>query len=278
MRLIRKLLKSSWFNGDFDNNGIYLYKGVDGKNYYSVINLAQYAIGSYLLYLKTNDIEWRKEFLKHCDWLINNQDNYKGNSGVWINKYEMSKFNLENNWISSLSQAFGISALTRAYLETNDNKYLISAKKASQVFSISVSDGGVFCEKEPGFICLEEYPTDNPSYVLNGHIFALWSIYDLLRIIDDNKLEQLLERLINSLINNLHRWDLNYWSRYDLYENHFNVSSYFYHNLHIKQLKILYKITNEKVFLNYSGLWEDYRDNYFFRIKAFLKKVYFRLF
>ena len=165
--------KASMYHGEFDENGIYLYRGSDGNNYYSVINLAQYAIGSYLLYLNNNMDKWKREFIKHCDWLIDNQEKYFETEGVWVNRYPVKTFDLYENWASSLCQAFGISALTRAYMETGKEKYINGALKAVNIFFVDVSNKGVLREKEKGFICLEEYPTGKPSYVLNGYIFSI---------------------------------------------------------------------------------------------------------
>lgn len=268
--------KATWFKGKFDEKGIYLYKGADGENYYSVINLAQYALGSYEEYLRTKELKWKKEFLKHCDWLVENQEVYKTCSGIWMNKYPMKSFNLNGDWSSSLAQAFGISALTRAYLETENQKYLNGAIEASKSFFIKVEDGGVFYEKD-NFICFEEYTTKSNSSVLNGHIFSMWAIYDLLQLTSSLELKKLYDDSVQSLKENLNKWDLGYWSRYDLWDEHFNIASYFYHDLHVKQLKILYILTEEKSFKQYYKKWEKNKNNKFVSLYSLIKKILFRL-
>jgi heparosan-N-sulfate-glucuronate 5-epimerase len=268
--------KATWFEGEFDKNGIYLYKGSDGKNYYSVINLAQYALGAYEEYLKTNEPKWYSEFIKHCDWLVNNQEEFKETQGVWINRYPMDVFNLKHEWSSALSQAFGISALTRAYRETGNDKYLEAAKKAMDAFYKNVKEGGVLFQKND-FICFEEYTTPTPSCVLNGHIFAIWSLFDMKELVKDEKIENLYFKSIKSLAANIKRWDIGYWSRYDLWDKHYNVASYFYHKLHIKQLRILYKLTDNKVFKEYADKWESRKNNIIFSSYALIRKIIFRL-
>jgi len=269
--------KAGWYQGKFDDEGIYLYQGADGEEYYSVINLAQYTIGSYLLYLKTGEAPWREEFIKHCDWLAANQEEYKGNKGVWINKYPMQTFGLEGEWISSLSQAFGISALTRAYQETGTDKYLTSALQATDVFFVPVSEGGIYREQPSDFVCFEEYTTEEPSCVLNGHIFSLWALYDIIQLVDESSLKSLYNKAVSSLTENISRWDVEYWSRYDLYNKHFNVASFFYHSLHIKQLRVLYRLTGEEIFKKYAAKWVEQKNSLYCRGRALVSKISFRL-
>lgn len=269
--------KATWYEGEFDSNGIYLYKGSDGENYYSVINLAQYAIGSYLEYIKTSDLKWKEEFIRHCDWLVDNQERYKETDGVWVNHYPMKTFALEGKWVSALAQAFGISALCRAYLETKEKKYLEAAVKATDSYFAHVSKGGVLCEMPNESLILEEYTTSTKSCVLNGYIFAVWSLNDLNNIVKEERLIELYNKCILSIEKNIDRWDVGYWSRYDLYEKHFNISSYFYHSLHIKQLKVLYNMTGVEKFKVYYEKWEKNRKSKFCRIKSLFNKVLFRL-
>ncbi len=271
---IRK--KATWYTGEFDKNGIYLYKGADGKNYYSVINLAQYAIGAYEEYLSTNSSFWYKQFLKHCYWLVETQATYKHCDGIWINHYPMKTFGLENQWSSALSQAFGISALTRAYMGTAKELFLEAAQKAFPAFEKSISKGGVLFETKD-FICLEEYPTKENSSVLNGYIFAIWAIYDLYFCTKDVKYKNSFDQHIENLKINLSKWDKYNWSSYDLWNKHNNISSYFYHHLHIKQLTILYQLTHEDTFNDIKNEWDRKRKNIIYSFSALLKKIIFRL-
>ena len=84
----------------------------------------------------------------------------------------------------------------------------------------------------------EEYPTDPPSYVLNGGIFALWGLYDVGAALGDDEIAREFEQGADTLAANLHRWDTGYWSRYDLFPHPvMNVASSFYHALHTSQLE-----------------------------------------
>ncbi len=266
--------KATWFSGAKDINDIILYRGEDDKYYYNAIEIGQYALGAYEVFIKSVSERWMKEFLSHCNWLVKNQKTYKQCNGVWINKFPVRLFGLYGNWSSALGQAFGISALTRAYLETQKEQYLESARKASLSFGVSIDKGGVFSNQKD-FICLEEYTTTKPSSVLNGYISAIWSIYDLMQV--DDKYEELFQLHIQNLSENLKKWDIGFWSWYDLWSEHNFIASYFYHNLHIKQLKILHELTGKKIFNDYANKWQNYQKNAFFRIKALVMKIWSRI-
>ncbi len=266
--------KASLFDGKKDSSGICLYSGVDGKEYYNVIELAQYALGSYEIFLAKADEYWFREFINHCDWLTQNLTKFKHCDGIWINHYPVPLFRIDYKWSSSLTQAFGISTLVRAYNQTKKDKYFHAAQEAAIGFTISIHDGGVLSQ-QGDFLCLEEYMTTKYSSVLNGYISAIWSIFDLMQI-DDNY-RSLYQTHIENLVKYIHKWDAGYWSWYDLWSEHEFVASYFYHNLHIKQLNILYKLTGNKVFQQYSDIWEKKRNNIYYRMKAFMKKIQVRL-
>lgn len=270
------------FTGVRDENNIPLYLGVDKNYYYSVIFLGHYALGAYQYYKINNCLSAKREFLNICDWLVLSQETYKCCSGVWINKYPMPTFRLDSDWASGLSQAKGISCLVRAYSLTGDEKYISAAIKATNSFDILVEHGGVKTE-HGDFICIEEYTTIGSSNVLNGFIFGVWALYDLTSILDChsvntvNNLVSLRNKYIVSLAENLHRWDCGGWSLYDIWNKHRNVASFFYHDLHVKQLYILNELTGCQIFYDMAKKWEKNKKNKVNCTVALCKKLFFRI-
>lgn len=265
--------------GPFDDNGILEFIAQDQKKYKHVISICHYAIGAYEVFIKNKDENFKVSFLKQADWLCENQQKYKGINGVWVNLYPIYMYGLTDESVSSMAQGMGISVLTRAYKLTSNKKYLEAAKAAIEIFFVDVKNGGVLREVSDGFICYEEYSTlDYPSCVLNGYITALLGLYDLILINGFERANVAYEKGLKSLINNLYKWDCKIWSLYDLYNwGTNNYASYFYHNYHVNQLLVMYRITNEKIFLTYSSKWKKSLNNPIFRLVALVKKVLFRL-
>jgi hypothetical protein len=115
-----------------------------------------------------------------------------------------------------------------------------------------------------------------PTLVLNGMIFSLCGVYDFVRVFPNNKLaKKIFDDGINTLKNILPEYDLNYWSKYNLCEANFypkiDPATVGYQRLHITQLKMLYKLTGEKIFNNYAQMFKK-QINIFNILKMYIIK------
>jgi uncharacterized protein YyaL (SSP411 family) len=155
-----------------------------------------------------------------------------------------------------MAQGLAISVLLRAYQLTGDKKYFESAEKAYKVFEVDIVDGGVRFVDEEDNAWIEEYAILPPPHVLNGFIFALFGIYDFYRVTKDENVLKLFDKEIKTLEKNIHKYDTGYWSLYNLLDK--NPATKSYHELHIKQLNVLYKLTNRMIFNEYAMRWEKY--------------------
>jgi len=207
------------WDGPFDEQGIPLrdYGGNIGVQYQPV-GIAQYALGNWDLWLETYDDQYRQKFFKIADWFCKNLVD-KGDFGVWEYQFDYPRFHLKAPWPSAMSQGEGISVLARAYQLTQDKRYLQCAQKALEAFKFPITRGGVRYQDEKGFVWYEEYPSPpplEPPHVLNGFIFALFGVYDFYKITGSDEALRLFMDGITTLKVNLWRYDLGFWSRYDL--------------------------------------------------------------
>lgn len=278
--------KYTEFTGLKDELGIPLYLGSDGNYYYSSIFLGHYALGAYQYYLKMKCPRAYEHFIQIADWFVINGEKNGECPVVWINRYPMDTFDLSGSWQSCLSQAKGISVLCRAYYLTKDEKYITAALEASEAYFFDKADGGVRVHHGNDFFW-EEYPTKSDSIVLNGHVFSVWSLNDLLYILKEinepdyeliyNKIYDEFNVSLDILKRKHILWDVNYWTRYDLWEKHYNIASLFYHKLHIKQFQVLYNITDDFCFNEIAKKWNRQLKNPLFRLYSLFRKVLFRL-
>jgi len=268
------------YPGPFDDKGIPMldYKGVIGRQY-NPIAIAQYGLGFYNRYVKENKEEYLNKFLGQCDWLVDNLEKNKYGLYVWMHRFDWEYQGiLKSPWQSSLAQGSGISALIRAFVLTKNDKYLKSAKLAFVSFGKSVEKGGVSFTDKDGNIWLEETITTPPTHILNGFIWSLWDIYDYYLLTKDSKIEELFKKTANTIKNNLPKYDIGYWSLYDLAPTKLKMlASPFYHSLHITQLEILYRMTGESTFEEFSNRWKHYEENSLYRKKALIGKIVFKL-
>jgi hypothetical protein len=199
---------------------------------------------------------------------------------VWNHNFDYEyKQKLKAPWYSGLAQGLGISVLLRAYSETNQQRFKDCYKKAWLSFNKETKDGGVIYIDKNNNQWIEEYIVSPPTHILNGFIWALWGVYDAWKIDNNHEAKILFKKCINTLILNISSYDSNYWSYYEK-SNTFlpMLASPFYHKLHIIQLKILGKISNEIIFTNTALKWEKYNKSFYKRNKALVGKGLFKVF
>ncbi len=268
------------YPGPFDENGVPLldYKGVIGKQY-NPIAIAQYGLGFYNRYVNEGKEEYLNKFLTQCDWLTDNLEKNRYGVYVWMHHFDWEYFRLlKSPWYSSLAQGAGLSALTRAFIATSESKYLESARKAFESFLKTIREGGVVYEDANGDIWMEEAITMPPTHILNGFIWSLWGVYDYYLTTNDIRAKELYLKSARTIKNNLHRYDVGYWSLYDLAPTKMKMlASPFYHALHIVQLDVLGRITRDRLFEEFSKKWNAYKNNPFYAKKAIFKKMIFKL-
>jgi len=211
--------------------------------------------------------EHLRMFFHGADWFVNNQDSDGGwPSNVVFNKgrkkYPGAE-ELKAGWYGAMCQGQAISVLVRAFHQSGEDKYLQAAEKAIKVFSIPSSRGGVkavFLDKYPWY---EEYPTNPPTFILNGFMYSLLGLFDLKSVSSKNMAASLYKSGIESLAALLPLYDSGSSTFYDL--RHFTMKTgpkgarWDYHSTHINLLLTLYTVeTNYTIFKQTAERWRGY--------------------
>ncbi len=269
-------LKSKYYYpGNFDSSGVPLYKAMlNGKESYhpTVICLFALAAFSWMNKKKISDELLKKQFLIQADWLVNNQKKLIHGTG-WELYYDIDEYSLKSPWISALTQGVGISVLCRAFKINKKEIYISAAENALIPFQYGVVEGGLLNHFED-ILIFEEYPSKRANATLNGFIFALLGINDLYLINHNNFAKELFKSGIESLKKLIEYFDMGYWSQYNLYNFPSEYpASYHYHILHIEQMKVLYFLTQDNVFLDYYWRWKSYSNNFHKKNKALIRRI-----
>jgi hypothetical protein len=268
------------YPGEYDGKGVPLlnYHGKIGLQY-NPIAIAQYSLGNFNLYRLTRDSNRLQSFLGVAEWLVTNLERNTKGIWVWNHNFDFEyRTPLKAPWYSALAQGQGISVLVRAYQETNCPSYLETATRAFESFKIGVDQGGVTYVDEKGNTWFEEYIVNPPTHILNGFIWAVWGVYDYFLATGSTVAEKLFGQAIQTLVANLSHYDVGFWSLYEQSNTRLKMlASPFYHNLHIVQLRILYRLTGEGIFRRYAEKWEEYRQSTLKRTAALFYKVIFKL-
>jgi heparosan-N-sulfate-glucuronate 5-epimerase len=265
----------------FDLHGVPMldYRGVIGPQY-NPIAIAQYALGNHTLWLESKDSQHLSKCISACDWLVENLEPNKQGVLVWHHNFDFEYVEtLRSPWYSGLAQGQGVSALLRCYEATNERKYLDGATVAFSSLTVELNDGGVLHE-DGNDLWIEEYMVTTPTHILNGFIWAMWGVRDYEISTGDSLAKEIWERCVATLQNNLANFDIGYWSLYDQSAGNSRlkmITSGFYHRLHIVQLRIMWQLTNNEVFRQYSENWHAYTGSRAKRTRAKIVKAIFKL-
>lgn len=242
------------YNGKFDEQGVPMCGFADGEFSYFPINIAQYGFMLHANWLETKR-EHTLDLLKSNLAVLEKLKTENETTCAWYHHHFEVKYKINAPWASSMAQGECISFYLRMYQILGDEKLLNTAIKAFQFLELDVKEGGVKRMDEDGNLWYEEYPSEPPSYVLNGFIYTLFGLYDLYRITGRTDVKEKIDACVKTLVDNLHKFDAGYWSYYDLLKKEL-VRYYYQKNVHVPQLKALYILTKESIFDDYALRWE----------------------
>jgi peptidoglycan/xylan/chitin deacetylase (PgdA/CDA1 family) len=236
---------------------------------------AQWGLGAFERYMANEGEEWLAAAVGAGDYMLEQQDP----DGGWIHGIAMPHSYLINPpWISGMAQGEGASLLARLHEQTGEERYADAALRALEVLRKPVRAGGARAALGGGPF-FEEYPTEPPSFVLNGGIFALWGCYDVGVGLDDTRAAEDFTAGVDTLAGNIERWDTGYWSLYDLFPHPGlrNVASPAYHSLHIMQLRAMQIIAPRPELRDTVACFEVYEESRSNATRAFAEKALFRV-
>jgi peptidoglycan/xylan/chitin deacetylase (PgdA/CDA1 family) len=235
---------------------------------------AQWALGCYDRFLMGEGEGWLAAAVSAGDYLLERQ---RGD-GAWAHGMAMRHtYRLEPPWVSAMAQGEGASLLVRLHRETGEERYADAALRALAPLRVPSREGGTRASLDSGPF-FEEYPTDPPSFVLNGGLFALWGCYDVGRGLDNGRAGEDFAEGVETLARNIDRWNTGHWSLYDLFPHPVpNIASAAYHALHTTQLRAMQVIAPRPEFEEAAGRFQAYAESPVKRTRAFARKALFRI-
>ena len=237
----------------------------DGQTVYFPIEVAQYGLGAFDIYLEQKDKYFLNIAIDCADSLIDHQDD----NGGW----KTFEYIYPKHPYSSMAQSESACLFMRVYTVINEQKYLYAAKKALDFMLLPLEEGGT-AKYDAMDIYLCEHTDPSRTVVLNGWIFSLWGLYDYSKLTGDKEITDAYVRTLRTLKKELSLYDCKYWSYYDKSNR---MTSPFYHKLHIAQLDVMYDITGDEIYKEYSLKWDKYQRSFFNPKRAFIKKAFQKL-
>lgn len=228
----------------------------------------QYALALHDQFRFTQDSNYGDKFWHYANYFLNSQSQ----DGLW--GYHFDWHGSQAPWYSALAQARGASVMLRAWLLSQEPKYLSATKKALARFSLPTDKGG-FSEifKPCDVVYFEEYP-QTPTGVLNGFMSSLLCIWEVHYWLREKWADELWTIGLASLEAMLPYYSTGWWSLYDLdcKTPIANVNSPRYHLLEMNYLQVL-SILSQSTFLEKEYLKRQRQYHHFFyKIKAYSMK------
>jgi hypothetical protein len=195
------------------------------------------------------------EFVRLCDLIEKRGEPYRDELR-WRYDVAIPKYRLQPPLYSALAQAQVASVFVRAYSLSGDPRHaevaLAAIRPLLNIHSdlvAATSDGPV----------LEESPSQPPSHILNGWIYALWGLWEVNVALEESLAGDMLAASIVCLRVKLPAYDLGWWTKYSLYPHLLaDLAKPFYHRLHVDQLEILYRLTGFSDLAETADRWRRY--------------------
>jgi hypothetical protein len=242
----------------YDDNSIPLHNYKGKLNYHPVF-LAEIGLDLIDVYNSTHDTEPLNSAISIAEKLMSTSLSVKS-SIFFPYTFDFPLHGYQDDimyapWYSSMAQGQILSLFSRLYEITQNERYLEISQRIFNSFDLShyydddPTTPWVSCVDTDGYLWLEEYPVTPPAHTLNGMMFTMFGIYDFHRVTKDPMAEHVQRGAIITIKENIQKFRVpNGISHYCL--RHPQVFSLHYHNIHIMQLKMLYKMTGDKFFLD----------------------------
>ncbi len=239
---------------------------------YNPITIAQFGLHSLRQYAASGSQEDLQNAFHAAGWLLENVREWKHNAAVWIFDFDLTFYGPRAPWISAMAQGEAVSLLLRIHQLRPHPAIPDLVRRAVRPFLFDVEERGVQRCFPDGTPVFEEFPTDPPSRVLNGHLFALIGLYDYTTCFEDEEVHQLLQRAVAGLPQNLPRYDTGFWNLYDLHPTR-RLASPMYVGVHVQLLRVFARLFHEERFATTAEKWSRYLHNPVCRSRWFVEKV-----
>lgn len=164
-------------------------------------------------------------------------------------------------WFSAMAQGQVLSAISRLHELEPRKEYEDFAKGLLASFELlpvssTSSIPWVVDIDTSGHLWLEEYPHPGQGKcVLNGHLFAVWGLYDYWRVFNSKRALTIANAALETTKKYIRQSRTPNWS------SHYDLTNFFlirnYHQTHIWQMEVTYNLTGNPFFLEMADLLES---------------------
>lgn len=178
-------------SGSQDSTGVRMYTAADGRVYDHPVVLGRYAIQCIADWHTTGNRAYLERAVLHANRLISIKS-VSGNAWYFPYRFDFDLSDAGTDiirapWYSGMAQGLALSVFSRLYEATGDGAWLSNAQQVFNSFLIAPSSAALWSVRSDpnGYYWIEEYAEDPSAtggdYVLNGHSYGLYGLYDYYR-------------------------------------------------------------------------------------------------
>ncbi|WP_040165448.1 cell wall-binding repeat-containing protein [Microbacterium gorillae] len=243
-----------------DSTGLRIYNRVDnGQRADHPVAYAQYGISALAEYQRTGERVWLDRATRHAQRLI---EMHTDRGEAWFYPYlfpwTYPGVRMGSQWWSMMAQGEALSLFTRLYEETGDEQWKGAADHTWQSFLSPRSTSepwGVMTDG--GRLWLEEYAANVPPLMaLNGHIFAVFGLYDYYKLTGDATVLKYLDGATTAVLEVMPAirkpGGVSYYCARANFCQTKTWQNAAYHPIHIWQLRTLARLTSDGRFTTWA--------------------------
>jgi len=226
-----------------------------GTNYWPAY-IAWYGLTELGHYRRGKRFQHLTAFLKQLDWLEHNATRREDGAVVWQMNFDYPEDGilLRSPWVSAHAQGLAISAVVRGYRITKRPGLLELLERASKIFDLDVSQGGIRTHIGDNTF-YTEIPGGSLPGILDGFLVSLIGLHDLYVETHDASVARLLANGIEGLKNLLPWWD--YQNKWSWYGCRFYLCPPSYHFWNRALLRVVGALSGDEYLTQYAERWNS---------------------
>ncbi|OIU86621.1 cell wall-binding repeat-containing protein [Microbacterium sp. AR7-10] len=245
-----------------DSTGLrVLNMGPGGSRVDHPVAFAQYGMSALAEYQKTGERVWFDRAKRHAERLVQIRTE---RDGAWFYPYLFDWASTFSSytapWWSGMAQGEALSLFVRMYEQTGDEKWRTAADRTWQSLNLPESRTEPWARLMVGdTLWIEEYAGRDgakPMRVLNGHIFALFGVYDYWKMTKDAEVLRYLDGAAASVLEVMPKIRVPNGVSYYCWQSGCFVPRWqhkTYHPIHSWQLDTLARLTGDQRFANWAA-------------------------
>lgn len=252
---------------EIDDTGLALYRSLaTGEIVDHPIVNAQYAESALLEWEHTGDQTWLDRAVRNATELVNL---HVERDGAWWFQYnwDWTYFDrtLTAPWWSGMAQGEALTVFSRLAKIQPENPVWRQAADATFASFLQrpAGDGTPWATHiDTGHLWFEEYAGNQPPLnVLNGHVFAIFGLYEYYALTGDGTAAAYIDGGATTILDNMPLFraegGISYYCAQLNYCHSSNWQNGDYHPIHISQLRALARITGDSRFADWAALLEQ---------------------